>query len=235
MADEHAGQDTQEAQAASGAQGGGEKAGGQVTAPPAGGSLTQADVDRIVQERLSRERASAEKARAELQAQLDRYAKAEEERKQAEMTEIDRAKAEADKARAEADKLKAEAEREKLRAMRADAIAEQAADLPSEFKRLVEGNTPDELTESIGEARKKFETLQSQIAEATLSAAASMTDEQLAERFGEVGKAFAAARNGRPYSIGGPSNASGQDDDTSNKRNETLTPLQQMLAARNRS
>jgi DNA repair exonuclease SbcCD ATPase subunit len=237
MADEQTTQQDQQdnAQAASGAQGGGDNAGWQGTAPPAGGSLSQADVDRIVQERLSRERASAEKARAELQAQLDGYARAEEERKQAEMTEIDRAKAEAEKARKEAEEAKSEKAKAELASTRANLIAESAADLPTAFKKLVVGADADELTASIAEARKQYEELHSTVAGATLQSAMTMTDEQLEQAYGETGKAFAALRQGKPFNIGGPSNAAGNDDDTGTKRNTTLTPLQQMLAARNGS
>lgn len=174
-------------------------------APPTG--MTQAQVDRIVQERLSRAEAKWQEREAGLQAELETHRKAEEERQQAEMTEVERAKAEAEKARADAQAALATAEQERLRATRADLISQQAPDLPAAYKQLISGADEDAITASIAEARNAYLADE----RAALERVLDLPAEQLKARYGPEGaQALADRLAGLPRNVGAPSNAGNQ-------------------------
>lgn len=121
-------------------------------AAEAGKMFTQEQVNDFVAKRVAKMTREAEAREAELQAKVSQY-------EQAAMTEQERiAKAAADaEARAQAAEARlrdAEAGR-----VRAELIAEKAADLPPVFRRLITGNTAEEIDESINAARTEYENL----------------------------------------------------------------------------
>lgn len=121
-------------------------------AAEAGKTFTQEQVDALIAKRLSR-------AMAPLQAKLAEYEQADEKRRQDAMTEQERLAetvraAEARAAAAEQTAQAAEAAR-----VRAELIAEKAADLPPVFRRLITGSTADEVDASIAAARTEYENL----------------------------------------------------------------------------
>ena len=181
---------------------------GETTGPPGGGDkpLTQADVDRAVQARLKREQAKAAKATAELQAELDRLKAAEAERANAELSEIDRATKTAAEAQAAVKAAEAAQAAAEQKALLATAIANDAADLPNIYRQLVSGDTDEAIAESITEARKQFDADRAGLAQRI----ATLTPEQIADEFGEPGKALAERLAGRPPSIGNQTNAGEQ-------------------------
>lgn len=178
--------------------------------------LTQAEVDRIVADRLARAERKAAAERAELQAKLDAYTQAEEERKMAELSEVEKAQKAAADAKAEADAARAEAQAATNRALRAELLSQHAADLPASYKAQIAGATEEEILESIGKARETFEADRGRISKATQETlfrdVATLTPEQLAEKYGEVPEAAAviARLTGKPVSVGSPSAAGGQ-------------------------
>jgi hypothetical protein len=132
------------------------------TAPPAGDkALTQADVDRIVQERLARERGKLEreagKSVAELQARLTEYEQAEKARAEAELSEVEKAQKAAAEAVARADAAEAARLAAETSALRATLIATEIASLPRAYKALVTGDTEDAIRESIIAAKAEYE------------------------------------------------------------------------------
>lgn len=206
--------DVPEAPAASGAQGGGQTpdAGREPAAP----TLTREQEDAIAAKarRDADARAkAAEKRAAEAEAERDALRAAEAERKAAEMTEVERAaQAKAD-AEARAQAAEERAQRATTDALRATMIADHAADLPAPFKQSIGGATQDELQESIERARGEYDTLRVALTQETVATIRAdlrnLTDEQLAEKYGDDGKDLIALRAGRPVNIGNPSNAGG--------------------------
>jgi len=170
-------------------------------APTAGtgsaGTLTQADVDRIVQERLGRASKAHEAERRQLAEKLAAYEQAEEERKKAEMTEVERAQAEAKQALARATQIEAELAAERIRTKRAEAVARDAADLPAAYRSLVTGDTDDAIAESI----KAAQEMHQRDAAAFLRQLATRTPEEIAA-LGEEGKSLVERLSGKPPSIG---------------------------------
>lgn len=182
----------------------------------AGKTVPQAEVDRIVADRLARAERKAAAERAELQAKLDAYTQAEEERKTAELSEVEKAQKAAADAKAEADAARAEAQAATNRALRAELLSQHAADLPASYKAQIAGATEEEILESIGKARETFEADRGGISKATQETVfrdvATLTPEQLTEKYGEVPEAAAviARLTGKPVSVGSPSAAGGQ-------------------------
>lgn len=200
-------------QAGAGAQGTGDDtqdtAGAGTGAGANAGALTQEQVDKIVADRLARAERKAEAQRAELQAKVDGYERAEEERKAAEMSEVEKAQKAASEAKAEAEAARAEAAAERVRALRADLISQHAADLPPAYKAQVAGTTDEEITESIATARAAYEADRGNVSAAVVQELLTLTPEQVADKYGEAGKALAGRLAGRPVSVGSPSNAGG--------------------------
>ena len=201
MADEPTNQqDTQDAQAASGAQGGGADAAGQDTAPPAAGkTFTQDELDRIVADRIAREKRAADKRASELETELAGFREAETKRKEAEMTEAQKAEEARKAAEARAQQLEAELTAARTDALRSQIIAAEAADLPLAYRLQVTGADEDAIKESVGNVRKQFETDRA----AWLRGLASMTPEDIAAQYGEdVASPLVARLTGKPQSVG---------------------------------
>jgi len=176
-------------------------------APPTG-TLTQEQVDKIVEQRLARAKAAAEREKAELQARLEEYERLENERKAAEMTEVEKAQAAAAAAKAEAEAAKAAAHAAEVKALRAEAVP---ADLPPAYRAMVTGETAEEIAESVAAVQAAFETDRRNVAEKLFQDLVALTPEQIAERYPGPGAAALAARlAGKPVNVGSPSNASGQ-------------------------
>lgn len=130
---------------------------------PQGGTLTQEQADKIVQTRLAREKAAHEKQVAELQAKLNEFTTAEEQRKLAELSEIEKAQKAIADAKREADLARAEAIEAKLAATRATIIAAEAADLPPLVRNQITGTDEETVRASIADLRKQWDELRTQL------------------------------------------------------------------------
>lgn len=187
------------AQAGSGAQGAGDTAAGQGTAPPAGKSFSQDDVDRMIADRLAREKRAADKRASELEAELAGYRDDAEKRKAAEMSEAEKAA----QARAEAE-ARAQAAEDRLRqaevrALRAEIISAEAADLPATYKAQVTGEDADAIRESLASVRDQHKADAADL----LRRVSGMAPEDLVAQFGEDAAAPLAARlTGKPQNVG---------------------------------
>ena len=185
-------------------------------AAPTGKTFTQAEVDKIAADRAARAERKAAAEKAELQAKLDGYTQAEEERKAAELSEVEKAQKAAADAAAARQEAEARALAAETRALRADLLSQHAADLPASYKAQITGATEEDIIESISRARETFEADRGGISKATQETlfrdVATLTPEQLTEKYGEVPEAAAviARLTGKPVSVGSPSAAGGQ-------------------------
>lgn len=184
-------------------------------APPAGDApkpedtpktFTQEDVNRLVAaekrdataagETRGREAATAENADdlAELAT-----------RRTAEKSEAEQRQEELDAEKLRADTAVAQAQTAERGRLRAEVIAVDGADLPTIFKATVDGDDEAKVKESVVGARAAWEELEASVVAKTLTAAASMTAEQLVEKYGEEAtKALVGRLTGRAPSIASP-------------------------------
>jgi multidrug efflux pump subunit AcrA (membrane-fusion protein) len=173
------------------------------------GVLTQEQVNALVgkarTDAAAKAQREAEKRTAELQAELETLRAAAEARKLAEMTELEKAQAEAAEAKRQAQEATQAAASARTDALRANLIATQAATLPPAYKAQVTGDDQDAITASIAEVQAHYEAAQTEF----VASLARMAPEQIAEQFGEAGKALAERLSGRQVpSIGSPGNTS---------------------------
>ena len=166
--------------------------------------FTQDRVNRIVADERRR-REAAERDASETRKRLEALETEQEQRRQAEMTELERTREVAQ--RAEEQRLAAEAELQSSRAetLRATMIAANATDLPPAFRARVVGNDADAVKASIEEQRAEYRALQTEM----LRGLAGKTAEALTQEFGEDGAALLRAFGGRVPSIGSPSTPGG--------------------------
>lgn len=173
-------------------------------APPAG-MHTQADVDRIVAQRLERDRTKAADAQAALQAKIAELEAAEKKREEADLSEGERLKKEAEEAKAGKADAEARAEVAELAATRALFLRGNAADLPAAYAQMVTGKTEAELKESLEAVGKQY----AEDVQAVFRQIVTMNADQLVARFGDDAKPLAERLAGKPVSVGAPSNAGG--------------------------
>jgi hypothetical protein len=110
------------------------------------------EVQRELQE-LRTERGRLAKA----QATIAEMQQLEEQRKLAELSELDRAKAQADAATQRAQEAETRAQAAEHSRLRAEAIAEHGSGLPPVYHSMVGGETEAEFVESIGRARTAYQ------------------------------------------------------------------------------
>lgn len=184
--------------------------GAEQTTPPGTQAKTFTDSDVAAARRdEAAKRKDAEKRLADSEAKLRAFEDAEAERKRAEMSELDVARQDAETARAEAETAKRETEAARVDALRSRLLSEHGDGLPIAYKRMVGGNTEDEIAESLTTARAAYDADRTaQIAD-VLRGLPTLTPEQIAERYGEPGQGLAERLKGQPVSIGAPSAASG--------------------------
>jgi len=201
---------------------------GQSTTPPAGdgqasglgadnaaggtgagvaGQFTQADMDKVVTDRLAREKRSLEAAHAktlaERDAELQKYRDAEAAQQAAAMSELEKAQKVASDAQAETARLQTQVADANIQTLRANLLAVEAPDLPSEFRVQVTGADEEAIKASIAEARMKYQERQ----KAWLADVASLTPEQLVAKYGEEARPLAERLSGKVLSIGSPTAA----------------------------
>jgi 5'-deoxynucleotidase YfbR-like HD superfamily hydrolase len=175
--------------------------------------LTQEQVDKIIADRLARAERKHGQEMAALQAELKEYKQAEEARRVAEMTEVEKAQKAVADARAEAEAARAAAHMAEVKALRAEMTP---ADLPSAYRLMITGDTPDDIAESVKLAQEAFradrERAERSAQEMLLQDIGALTPEQLAEKYKDlVAVSSVVARlTGKPVSIGAPSAAGGQ-------------------------
>ena len=172
---------------------------------PADAQKPAVDVDAIA----ARARKKAEAERDALAARVAELESAERERAEAAMSEQERAVAEAQRAKAEADAEKAAAAQERVAALKARVIADKAPTLPAAYRALVAGDTEEAIAESLSAVEAQYQQDTTSPVQSALAELATLTPEQVAERYGDAGAALAARLQGQPVSIGGPSNAGG--------------------------
>jgi len=177
------------------------------TGAGAAGQFTQADIDKIVTDRLAREKRSLETAHnktlAERDAELQKYRDAEAAQQAAAMSELEKAQKAATDAQAETAKLQAQVADANLQTLKANLLAVEAPDLPVEFRVQVTGADEEAIKASIAEARTKHQERQ----KAWLADVASLTPEQLVAKYGEEARPLAERLSGKVLSIGSPTAA----------------------------
>jgi hypothetical protein len=172
---------------------------------PSGGTFTQEQLDKAVQARLAREKAAHEKQLAELQAKLTELTTAEDQRKLAELSELEKAQKALADAQAQAAQARADADAARQTALRSSIIAAEAADLPPLVRSQITGTDEETVRASIADLRKQWDELKTQV----------------------TGQA--------PRSVGSPSAAPGGQPPVppgaGPPPNTQLSPLEQLLAA----
>ena len=119
--------------------------------------FTQADMDRVVENRLKRERDKQGQTAAELEQKLSTYEAAEAERERQARSELDNVKADLEKAQSETQSAKAEMDKLRKQMFRLDWIATNAPPkLPMAYRLLITGDDQDALTVSRDEAVKQY-------------------------------------------------------------------------------
>jgi hypothetical protein len=126
---------------------------------------TYTDSDLAAARRAEARKAEAAQAKADAaEAELAKYREADEARKREAMTEADRLKAERDEAVAKATTAEATAEARRIEAARATYVAENAADLPPAYRRMVTGSTEEEFVTSLAASRAEFDAVKAGLA-----------------------------------------------------------------------
>lgn len=150
------------------------------------------------------------KAEAERDAAIARVAEleaAEKARAEAAMTEQERREAQiAERERAAVEREAKAVERER-EAVKARAIAANAPTLPVAYHAAITGETEEELAESIAAAVAAYQQDTAPAVQSVLADLAALTPEQVAEKYGDAGKAIADRLQGNPVSIGAQGNA----------------------------
>lgn len=165
-------------------------------------TFTQAEIDKMITDRLSRERKAGEKNTAELQAELEALRKEKEDRALAELTEIEKAQKAAEEAAKRAGELELALTSERVNSLRANIIANEAATLPQAYKALITGSDEATIKESVASALSAFE------ADRAAYLSGITTPEQL-KALGEAGEKLFATVTAKG-SIGAPP-SQGQD------------------------
>jgi len=165
---------------------------------------------------LGRAEAEAAKARREreaLEARLAELEQREEQRKLAEMSEVERAKAQAAEAEARAAAAEAARQQALVEATRARVVAIEGTGLLPTYRKLVTGDTEDEVRQSIAELHKVQEAEMAEYVKSVLSDPARATEmlgEELATRL---------TQPPRSAPVGAPTNAGSQPVVTPNDLN----------------
>ena len=180
---------------------------GTPSAPPAEKTYTEAELNSVAAKARKRAEADTEA----LKTQLEELQGAEETRRQAEMSEVERAQEAEAKAKADAEAARADADSARLSATRSRIIAETAADLPPAYLGLVGGEDAEAITAAAVDARAQLDADRGSYRDSLLSQIAGMSAEDLEAAFPENTAATALANRfrGQQASIGAPA-AAGQ-------------------------
>jgi len=127
------------------------------TAPQDVKTYTQAEIDKMITDRIARERKAGEKTTATLQAELEALRKEKEDRALTELSEIEKAQKAAEDAAKRATELEAALTSERINSLRANIIANEAATLPLAYKALITGGDEDAIKASVASAVSAFE------------------------------------------------------------------------------
>lgn len=201
-----------------------DKPGEKTDKPPADASkktFTQADVDKMMQDRLARQTKQTDKTTEDLQTKLTALEEAEAERERAELTETEKLQADLVAAQAQvktAEEGRASAQHD---ALRSQVIAQHGADLPPAYHTQVQGENAEALLQSVEEARTQHTQDLADYTAKLLSNLATATPEQLTETYGEAATALVTRLEGKPPSIGGPGAAGAAPPPGDNGTGET--------------
>lgn len=175
-----------------------------------GKKFDQADVDKIVQDRLDRERKKEPVTPPAVQAELEELRAAEAAREEENRTELESAQAATLKAEEAAEASKAEAVEATRKRIIAEGIAEGGGDLPAAYRATVTGATEDEVKTSVQQAQAAYVEDTAAAGESAVRFVFSASPEELVERFGEeFGAEIARRVNGEPVNVGSETNPGG--------------------------
>ena len=133
-----------------------------------GRTFSQADVDKIVSDRLAREKTQSASAMSALEQRLADHEATIEATRTAEMTAVEKITAERDKATKNLEDMQGRLKGMEVSQLRAAAISQsKTPNLPVAYQRLVEGETAEDIAASVDTVIVQFETDMKAIAPGT--------------------------------------------------------------------
>jgi len=171
-------------------------------------TFTQADLDRVVKDRLAKHDDSAAKKgrEAALAEHAEDFAELQK-RRDSEKTDQEKAAEEHARLQREKDETVAALTAERAARVRAEVIAEKAPDLPLAYKRMIDGTTPEEVEASIAAAQEAWGAERKGTLATLFTSLASMSPDKIVEVYGKDAEWLAELRAGRPVNVGAAAGA----------------------------
>lgn len=119
-------------------------------------AFTQADVDRIIADRLARKEKTSQETVQELAAKLKAFEDEKSEREKKEMSALELAQKEKDELANKYKSLEESLKMKEIDLLKTELIAEAAPELPKAYRQLVSGKDKEELIEAIEVAKKQY-------------------------------------------------------------------------------